>query len=97
MTTIVSKTSVRASSMLRSKRPSTSSCSTIVEMASANPAGSAKRSTLRVKSRSDLGGTPIEMNTAGMPSVSSDITEPCLGRNGKSRPSMLVARIRRKA
>jgi hypothetical protein len=35
------------------------------------------------------------MNTAGMPSVMSAVSEPCRGRKGKFSPSMFVATIRR--
>jgi len=41
------------------------------------------------------GGTLIDTKIAGIPSVSSDITPPCLGRNGKSRPSRFVTKISR--
>ena len=64
----------------------------MAEAASARDAGKAQRRTFRVKSRpASSGGTLMEMKTAGIPSVSSAVSEPWRGRNGKSSPSMFVA------
>ena len=54
----------------------------------------AKRSDSAMKSRpAPLGGVVSAMKAAGIPSVSSAVTEPCRGRKGNSSPIMLVRKM----